>query len=604
MVETNTLSRLKSEYKEDAATYAKVLLEVGVISGDDAQLIENQATVTAARIQATKGKDKGPADPLEVIQHLKIKHAETGVPLDAGTMMEAVAGFLEVPFERIDPLKLDADFVTGLFSRPFANRHSIIPIREEENKIIVASSRPFDAEGIEIAHKTARAPIQLVLAVPNEVRQVIRELYGFRTSVKKAERVIGTPTYDLQNFEQLVRVRGERELEASDQHIVNAVDYLLRYAFDLQASDIHIEPHRKESQIRMRIDGVMHKIYSMPRHIHLAMISRIKTLARMDIAEKRRPQDGRIKSVNEDREIEMRVSSLPVGFGEKIVIRIFDPTTVSGDLTQLGFRTNERTLFEKWIRQPHGVILITGPTGSGKSTTLYTALQSIANDQINIVTIEDPIEMLFDHLNQVAVQPQVGITFASALRTILRQDPDVIMVGEIRDSDTAQNAIQAALTGHMVFSTLHTNDAPTAIPRLNDLDVEPFLLSSALTGIMAQRLVRKICPKCSIEEIVPAEEILSLGGKVADNAQEVTIAHGEGCAFCRGTGYKGRIALFEMMEIDNDIRVLIESEQDAEKIRTAALKKGMRSLREAGLNLVMEGITTREEVIRVTSDMV
>jgi general secretion pathway protein E len=374
---------------------------------------------------------------------------------------------------------------------------------------------------------------------------------------------------------------------------------MLQHAFESRASDIHIEPKREESLIRFRIDGVLHDIQKMPKIVHAAVTSRIKTMSRLDIAERRRPQDGRVKTNRAGREVELRVSTLPVAFGEKIVMRIFDPQVVMQDLSSLGFYPEELLQFNDFITRPHGIILVTGPTGSGKTTTLYSALKVIATRDINVTTIEDPIEMVHEDFNQTAVQVKVGITFAAALRHILRQDPDVIMVGEIRDNETAQYAIQAALTGHLVFSTLHTNDASSSISRLVDLGVERFLIGSTLVGSMAQRLVRKICPHCVAESYLTADEVSTLRLAVPAG-KRVKVKEGEGCFECRGTGYFGRSGIFEILPIDDAIKGLIVKGADAPEIKREATKNGMRTLRQSALRKLAEGVTTFEEVVRVT----
>jgi len=394
-------------------------------------------------------------------------------------------------------------------------------------------------------------------------------------------------------------MKSETEIESSDQHIVNAVEFMLQHAFDTRASDIHIEPKRDSSLIRFRIDGVLHDIQSMPKLVHQAVISRIKTMSRLDIAEKRRPQDGRVKTTRGGREVELRVSSLPVAFGEKVVMRIFDPQVLLQDLTGLGFYPEEMEIFNDFISRPHGIVLVTGPTGSGKTTTLYSALKAISNREQNITTIEDPIEMVYDEFNQTSVQTKVGITFAAALRHILRQDPDIIMVGEIRDGETAQYATQAALTGHLVFSTLHTNDAASSISRLVDLGVERFLISSTLVGTMAQRLVRRICQSCATERFLTPEEGESLRLSVPAG-KRIKVKEGAGCFECRGTGYVGRSGIFEILQVDDAIKHLIVQGSDAPEIKREAIKNGMRTLRQSALRKLAEGLTTFEEVVRVT----
>jgi len=374
---------------------------------------------------------------------------------------------------------------------------------------------------------------------------------------------------------------------------------MLQHAFDTRASDIHIEPKRENSLIRFRIDGVLHDIQQVPKIVHAAIVSRIKTMSRLDIAEKRRPQDGRVKTSRGGREVELRVSTLPVAFGEKVVMRIFDPEVLVQDLSGLGFYPEELELFNDFITRPHGIILVTGPTGSGKTTTLYSALKAISNREQNITTIEDPIEMVYDEFNQTAVQSKVGIGFAEALRHILRQDPDIIMIGEIRDAETAQYATQAALTGHLVFSTLHTNDAASSISRLVDLGVERFLISSTLVGAMAQRLLRKICPHCGAERYLSAEEASTLRLSVPEG-KRVKVREGKGCFECRTTGYLGRSGIFEILPIDDAIKHLIVEGSDAPEIKREAVKNGMRTLRQSALRKLAEGVTTFEEVVRVT----
>jgi len=374
---------------------------------------------------------------------------------------------------------------------------------------------------------------------------------------------------------------------------------MLQHAYDSRASDIHIEPKREFAQIRFRIDGVLHEIQRVPKLVNLAVTSRIKTMCRMDISEKRRAQDGRIKTEREGKEIELRVSTLPTAFGEKVVMRIFDPDIMIRDLSGLGFYEDELKTFGDWIKRPHGIILVTGPAGSGKTVTLYSALKFLSTPEINIVTIEDPVEMVYDEFNQTSVQNKIGVTFASALRTILRQDPDIIMVGEIRDSETAQNAVQAALTGHLVFSTLHTNDAATSVTRLVDLGIQPFLISSTLVGTMAQRLVRSICTDCKRNRPLTIEESAMLNLQ-APPGKRIIVKEGAGCNRCRNTGYYGRSGIFEMLPIDNSIRDLVDRGEDFIKIKEMAIKRGMRTLRQSALRKLAEGGTTFEEVIRVT----
>src|ERR1043166_9105136 len=430
----------------------------------------------------------------------------SGTRIDDFLLARRIAEDARLPFFKIDPLKLDVAMIESKMSRPFARRNRMVPVAVRDGKLVVAMVNPFNNDAIDSYRPLANQELELVVSSESDVMGVINEQYGFRASVTKAERDLSKGAIDLSNLEQYVKLKSGSEIETSDQHIVNAVDYLLQHAYDSRASDIHIEPKREHAQIRFRIDGVLHEIQRVPKLVNLAVTSRLKTMCRMDIAEKRRPQDGRITTEHEGKEIELRVSTLPTAFGEKIVMRIFDPEILIRDLAGVGFYEDELKLFSDWIKRPHGIILVTGPTGSGKTVTLYSALKNLASPEINITTIEDPIEMVSDDFNQTAVQPKIGITFASALRTILRQDPDIIMVGEIRDQETAQNAVQAALTGHLVFATLHTNDASTSVTRLIDLGIQPFLISSTLIGAMAQRLVRKICEDCKRNRPLTTEE--------------------------------------------------------------------------------------------------
>jgi general secretion pathway protein E len=489
--------------------------------------------------------------------------------------------------------------IESRISRPFARKNKFVPVAVRDGKLVLAVVNPFDSVAIDSYRPMAKQELEVVVCAESDVMGVINEQYGFRASVTKAERDLSKGAIDLGNLEQYIKLKSGSEIESSDAHIVNAVDFLLQHAYESRASDIHIEPKREHATIRFRIDGVLHEIQKVPKLVNLAITSRLKTMCRMDIAERRRPQDGRIKTEHAGQEIELRVSTLPTAFGEKVVMRIFDPEVMIQELAGLGFYEDEMKTFADWIKRPHGIILVTGPTGSGKTVTLYSALKSLASPEINITTIEDPIEMVHDEFNQTSVQNKIGITFASALRTILRQDPDIIMVGEIRDQETAQNAVQAALTGHLVFSTLHTNDASSSITRLVDLGIQPFLISSTLIGAMAQRLMRKICDDCKRNRPLTVEEagMLSLQ---APPGKRIIVKEGAGCIRCRNTGYFGRTGIFEILPVDNSIRDLIDRSEDFLKIKEMAIKRGMRTLRQAALRKLAEGLTTFEEVVRVT----
>jgi general secretion pathway protein E len=519
-------------------------------------------------------------------------------PLREDAVTEMWAGLIGMPYLKLDPLELDPAFASRVVSRPFARKHGFLAIEERDGVLTIATFDPFDTWALESVERVTGKRLRLVISSKTDVERLITEFYGFRQSVQSAEKQIAVGI-DLGNLEQFVRMKSDQEIEASDEHVVHAVDYMLRYAFGQGASDIHIEPKRVDSAVRFRIDGSLHAVSRLPRLVHNAVVNRIKTLARLDISEKRRPQDGRIRTEFQGRGVEMRVSTLPVAFGEKVVMRIFDPALVHDDLGALGFFPRDRAIFEELITLPHGIILVTGPTGSGKTTTLYTALRKLATEDVNVTTIEDPIEMVFEGINQTAIMPALGLGFAECLRTILRQDPDIVMVGEIRDLDTAKHAIQAALTGHLVFSTLHTNDAVSAVTRLIDLGVQDFLLASTLAGVMAQRLVKRVCPGCVAERVLTPEEAKGLA--LDTSAGEILVRYGAGCADCRKTGYRGRAALVELFKVTPTVRRMIHQRADEASIKEQAQKEGMLTLREAATHKMLLGETTYEQVVEVTT---
>jgi len=536
---------------------------------------------------------------IDIIDSLKLKvPGDDSALVTEEIIMKKIAHHMGLSFMKIDPLKLDSDFVTKVVSKPYATKYQLIPVHLADNTLTLATSNPFDREGADGIRQSKGYEINLVVSTKSDIMKIITEFYGFKSSIEAAHSSIESQI-DLGNFEQYVKLQSISELGATNQHIINAVEYLLHYAYSQRASDIHIEPKRAYSLVRLRIDGMLHSIHRMPKAVHPAITSRIKTLSRLDIAERRRPQDGRIKTEHEGKEIELRISTLPVAFGEKIVIRIFDPAVLMQELDKLGFLERELGLFKSFISAPHGIILVTGPTGSGKTTTLYSTLKVLSSPEVNLTTIEDPIEMIYEHFNQIAVQPQIGITFASSLRTILRQDPDIIMVGEIRDYETADNSIQAALTGHLVMSTLHTNDAPSSATRLIDLGIQPFLINSTLIGVIAQRLVRKVCTYCAEKYYLSEDECKILGIEY-DNVKNIDVFFGAGCPQCRGTGYYGRIAIFEILEISDKIKESIERKDTPVNIKRIARAEGFTTLRENAIKILLKGTTTFDEIVRVT----
>jgi len=443
------------------------------------------------------------------------------------------------------------------------------------------------------------------LTTKADIRKILAEFFGFQSSITAAETHFGAPSsgsaVDIGNLEQFVNISSGQELTSSDQHIKTAVNHLFHYALEQRASDIHIEPKRNICMIRFRIDGVLHTIYNLPKVVHSAITSRIKSLARLDIAEKRRPQDGRIKigQDNGEREAEIRVSSIPVAFGEKLVLRILDTEVIFQDLDKLGFSRRDYIVYNSFSTSPHGIVLVTGPTGSGKSTTLYSTLKKIATPEKNIITVEDPVEMVHEEFNQISVQPQIDVTFSTILRNILRQDPDIIMIGEIRDAETARYAAQAALTGHLVFSTLHTNDAVSSIIRLVDLGLEPFLIASTMLGALAQRLVRRICPDCAEAYQVDAADLQNLGFPVTGEGS-LTLKKGKGCPQCRNTGFRGRCGIFEIFPLSEQLKKLVTAGATSSELRQVAFREGMTTLQEDAWQKVKQGVTTVEEAVRVT----
>ncbi len=585
-----------------------ILIKAGKLTLEQAREIKVKQDVQRMKLLKARGESlnrgrmhlEDEVSAIEVAASLNFEiPGAPGLILSEDLITELVAQNAGLPFKKIDPLKLNPEVTTQILSRAFARRSISVPIEREDDSLTLAVADPYNIEVIENIERMGYK-VKRVVSPKTDILKIITEFYGFRSSVAAAEREMSS-TVDLGNLEQFVKMKSVSEIEATDKHVVNAVEFLFRYAFDQRASDIHIEPKRDASEVRLRIDGMLTTINKIPKVVHPAFVSRVKMLSRMDIAEKRRPQHGRIKTEYKSREVELRVSTMPTAFGEKIVIRIFDPDILLQDLEEIGFAPREYELFRSFIARPHGIILVTGPTGSGKTTTLYSALKTVAVPEVNVVTIEDPIEMVHDRFNQVSVQPQIGVTFGSTLRTILRQDPDIIMVGEIRDLETAENAVQAALTGHLVFSTLHTNDAPSTITRLLDLGVPSYLISSTIIGVMAQRLVRKICKQCEKSYELLPEEAQAVG-LASSKEGKVVVKYGEGCSQCRGTGYLGRTGIFEVMELNDRIRDIIRDKADVELIRKAAIGDGMVGLREAAVQKMLKGETTLDEVIRVTGE--
>jgi general secretion pathway protein E len=513
---------------------------------------------------------------------------------------QALAAESGLPFVKINPLDLDIDVVTKAVAGPFARRHGMVAIDKTDAALTFAVYNPFAPFPYEDIKRVTGLDAKRVVATQSDVESINKGFYDLKSSLKHAEKQLTESriaTVDLTNQEFLSKA--DADLDPAAAPVVKALDQILANAFEQRASDIHFEPKRELTLVRLRIDGVLHDVHVIPRIVYDAVVSRIKLLSGANLAEKRRPQDGRIKRDQGGREVELRVSTMPTSFGEKAVLRIFDPEVLLKGLDQLGFSPHDLPKFYDFIGRPTGIILVTGPTGSGKTTTLYSVLKHLSRPEVNIVTIEDPVEMVFEDFNQVQVRPQIGVTFPSALRTVLRQDPDIIMVGEIRDAETADNAVQAALTGHLVLSTLHTNDASSSITRLLDLGVPHFLITSTLIGIIAQRLVRENCPHCT-EEYAPTDEE-ALAMKIPfDKLKPYQFRRGRGCLHCRETGYKGRTGVYEILPMTEKIRRLVSHKAASLEIYKAAREEGLRTLKEAAIEKVFRGLTTTTEMVRVT----
>jgi general secretion pathway protein E len=520
--------------------------------------------------------------------------------LDIEQLTRWLADKSGLPHLRIDPLKIDVGAVTEVVSLAYATRFHFLPVEVKDGHLTVATAEPFVTRWVEELGRILRLEIRRVVSNPADVARYRDEFYRLSRSITGASRSgSAAPVSTLGNFEQLVELGKAGEPDANDQHIVRVVDWLLKYAFEQRASDIHLEPRRDTGRIRLRIDGVLHLVHELPPPVMAAVTSRIKAVGRMDVVERRRPQDGRIKTKAPDgKEVELRLSTMPTTFGEKLVARIFDPEVLVKGFEHLGFSEHDRRRWDWMVAQPHGLILVTGPTGSGKTTTLYSALRRLARPENNVCTIEDPIEMVDPGLNQMHVQHGIGLDFATGVRTLLRQDPDIIMVGEIRDLETAETTIQAALTGHLVLSTLHTNDAPSAITRLLDLGVPPYLISAALLGIVAQRLTRTLCPHCKRPTAVDPNEWRALVGAV-DLPSPETGYGPVGCDECRHTGYRGRTGLYEILTMTDGLRRQVGPSADLPALRAQALREGMRPLRVSGALKVRAGLTTAQEVFNV-----
>jgi general secretion pathway protein E len=566
----------------------------------DGVITDGDATRVRADVRTARGRTE--LHPLVLVANLKLpdqRHPDK--PLSLEVLTQWLAQRANLPYIKVDPMKIDVAAVTQLVSHAYATRYRILPVAVTEMQVVFATPEPFDTRWVADLGHILRRDIQRVVASPVDVGRYLAEWWSVQRSIQRAKDAKGD-LHDgraILNFEQLVELGRTGDVGVDDRHVVHIVDWLLQYAFEQRASDIHLEPRRDTSPIRFRIDGVMHKVFELPTPVMTAVTSRIKILGRMDVAEKRRPQDGRIKTRSQGgREVELRLSSMPTAFGEKIVMRIFDPDIVVKEFRQLGFSPSEEKTWREFVDRPHGIVLVTGPTGSGKTTTLYSTLKVLATPDLNVCTVEDPIEMVSAEFNQMQVHNAIDLDFAAGVRTLMRQDPDIIMVGEIRDLETAQMAVQASLTGHLVLSTLHTNDAPSALTRLLDLGVPNYLIQSTLTGVVAQRLVRTLCPHCKVEVPLDVQAWAALTHRWPLPPPARTFGP-KGCLECRKTGFLGRTGIYEMLRISPAIRALIQPDMNLAKLAETAYAEGLQPLRASAAAQVARGITTIAEVANV-----
>lgn len=567
----------------------RMLVNDGMLSKGQAELLYQDRKLDSSRLH-----------PFVVIGEQKWKSLiAPHKPLNVENITIWLAGRTGLDYYHVDPLKLDFSSVAQVISKAYAERLKIMPVKLANNVVTIATAEPFQTDWVPDLERVLNMKIKLVLTNPLDINRYLPEIFNLANSINIANTAKAGQIVGVQNFEQLVELGKDKNLDANEQHVVNIVDWLFKYAFEQRASDIHLEPRRNIGVMRFRIDGVLHQVYQLPSNIMNAITSRIKLLGRMDMVEKRRPQDGRIKTVTtEGMEIELRLSTMPTAFGEKLVMRVFTPEILVKDFIELGFAPSQAQQWDEWTKHPNGIILVTGPTGSGKTTTLYSTLKHLATPEVNVCTVEEPIEMVEPAFNQMQVQQNIGLSFADGIRTLLRQDPDIIMVGEIRDVETAEMAIQAALTGHLVLSTLHTNDAPAAITRLLDLGVPSYLIHSSVLGIMAQRLVRTLCANCKtpspIEQAVWDE---LTGPWKLPKPQQIQMP--VGCMECRNTGFRGRSGIYEMLTISPALKKLITQDADLAKIRALAHQEGMQPLLINGLEKIAAGVTTIDELLKV-----
>lgn len=549
-------------------------------------------------------KKNSKSHPLVIVAKFSLKSCIDHRQLTMEYLNQWLANKAGLSYVKIDPLKVQVAKITKIMSFEYAKNQHILPVEVSDDTVTIGTDQPFFTDWHESVQKII-APKQFksVYLSPEQILRYRTEFYQVTHAIDGANS-LHAPNPVLGNVEALLQLGDVKSADANDQHIVKVVDWLLQYAFDQLASDIHLEPRRDTAKVRFRIDGVLHTVYQMPAPIMTAVVARLKILARLNIAEKRKPQDGRLKTrTPKGQETELRLSTLPTAFGEKLVMRIFDPEVLVRSFDKLGLSGSRLKLWNALTSHPNGIILVTGPTGSGKTTTLYSTLKKLATEDVNVCTIEDPIEMIEESFNQMQVNASIELSFADGIRALMRQDPDIIMIGEIRDQQTASMAVQASLTGHLVLSTLHTNDAPSALTRLHDLDVPPFMTSATVLGIVAQRLVRTLCPHCKSIKNTDDDIIFKKQWQELIQPWQVVapkkIYHAVGCDACRGTGYKGRVGLYEIMVMDNVLKKCIADNEKLDVLKQTAYKQGLMPLRIEGAKRIIEGVTTMDEILRV-----
>ncbi|MFI5380132.1 MAG: GspE/PulE family protein [Tepidisphaerales bacterium] len=591
---------------------AKAVLDVGDVDGAESDLQPEAIwTPTAARARRSIEQlllERGQVNEEQLTQARSVQSQTPGKSLaqilltmnaaSEAQILSALAETLNLAFETPERSTIDAESF-ALLDVDFIRKNAVMPLRFEGKALVIGMTDPTNVFLFDEVKRKLRRDCRMVVITPADINRIVEQITNGTSDVHIEEIIKEMGEEDLQVVKEAKDDVADLEKSGHEAPVIKFVNSLIHHAVTQGASDIHIEPKEKDLKIRFRIDGVLFEALNPPHKMHASIVARLKIMANLDIAERRLPQDGRIRAIMHDRKIDLRMSTLPTAHGEKVVMRILDNRSINVALDDLGFSENHLTIWKNQIDQPHGILLVTGPTGSGKTTTLYSSLRCLDGNKLNISTVEDPIEYHLGQANQVQVHEKIGMSFSIALRALLRQDPDVVMLGEIRDPETARIAVQAALTGHLVLSTLHTNDAPSSITRLINIGVEPYLISSAVNAILAQRLVRRICQHCKTT-YVPTEEMREFLKMQGYDHKE--FFKGAGCDRCRRTGYTGRAGIHEMLVMDDQLRDMVTSNPDVTQLRKICRERGLTSLRQDGFEKVLKGITTVDEILRVTEN--